>query len=116
MLVYVILDQRLLEGSALSDGLRKLKQAVDELEGEAKEAGARVDQAPSGPFVGPSNLAARDPLKQLASSFTGKRGRDGGGDEEFEDSQAIPGPSRVTKTNVHPGVPRRLPTLKTGTF
>ena len=113
---YVISDKKLLAGSALNDGLRKLKQAVDDLEGEAKDAGARIDQAPSGPFVGPSSLGGWDPLKQLASSFTGKRGRDGGGDEEFEDPQVISGTSRVTKTTVRPAVPRRPPTIKTGTF
>ena len=66
--------------------------------------------------MGPSSLGGWDPLKQLASSFTGKRGRDGGGDEEFEDSQVIPGTSRVTKTTVRLAVPRRPPTIKTGTF
>ena len=114
--VYVILDKKLLEGPALNEALRKLKQEVAELETEAKQAGDRVDQAPSGPFVGPSNLVSRDPLNQFASSFTGKTGRDGGGDEESEESQGIPGTSRVTKTTARHGVPRKLPTLKPGTF
>ena len=35
---YVISNEKLLAGSALNDGLRKLKQAVDDLEGEAKDA------------------------------------------------------------------------------
>jgi len=33
---YVISDKKLLAGSALNDGLRKLKQAVDDLEGESR--------------------------------------------------------------------------------
>ncbi len=100
----------------MNEALRQLKQEVAELETESNQAGARVNQAPSGPFVGPSSLVSRDPLKQLAPSFMGKRGRDGGGDEESEESQGIPGTSRVTKTTARHGVPRKLPTLKPGTF
>jgi len=48
---------------------------------EAKEAGSRFDQAQSGPTVGPSSLAARDPLQQIASSLMGKGG--GGGFCDF---------------------------------
>jgi len=82
--VYFILDKKLLEGPALNEALRKFKQEVAELETKAKQTRDRVDQAPSGPFVGPSNLVSRDPLKQLLLLSRAKRGGMGVGTKKLK--------------------------------
>ena len=60
---YVMEGGKVLGGSALEEALHKLKQDVDALQTEAQDAGARFDQAPSGPVVAPSSIAKQDPLQ-----------------------------------------------------
>ena len=100
--------KKALSGPALEEALGKFKQAVEALQTEAQDAGARFDQAPSGPVVVPSSIAKEDPLQQMALKFTGLKrgGGGGGGGYEIEDSQELPG-SR-------PKIPRKLPTFGSG--
>ena len=100
--------KKALEGPALEEALGKFKQAVDALQTEAQDAGARFDQAPSGPVVAPSSIAKEDPLQQMHLTFSGLKrgGGGGGGGYEIEDSQELPG-SR-------PKIPRKFPTFGSG--
>ena len=62
--------KKALSGPLLEEALGKFKQAVEALQTEAQDAGARFDQAPSGPVVAPSSIAKEDPLQQMALTLT----------------------------------------------
>ena len=100
--------KKVLGGPALDEVLGKLKQAVDALQTEAQDAGARFDQAPSGPVVAPSSIGKHDPLKQIEYALAGNRGGGGGWVDEIKEPQELPGASRAAK------IPRKLPTFATG--
>ena len=86
--------------------LGKFKQAVEALQTEAQDAGARFDQAPSGPVMDPSSIAKEDPLQQMASNFTGLKWGGGRGDE-IEEPQEPLGASRFK-------IPRKFPAFGSG--